>query len=84
MKDTKKIDLEDAIKNLLFDITLAQGELQTAEIDYEDAKEEGDYEAMYEAEDDMESARVLLEDLETELAKAREAYYTYKESGLAP
>lgn len=80
MTDTKKIDLEDVIKNLLIDITLAQSELQTAEIDYEDAEDEEDYDAMDEAEDDMESARALLEDLETELAKAREAYDTYKES----
>ena len=79
MTDTKKIDLEDVIKNLLIDITLAQSDLQIAEIDYEDAKDEEDYDAMDEAEVDMESARALLEDLETELAKAREAYDTYKE-----
>jgi phosphoenolpyruvate synthase/pyruvate phosphate dikinase len=84
MTDTKKIDLEDAIKNLLIDITLVQSALQTAEIDYEYAEDEEDYKAMDVAEDDMESARALLEDLETELAKAREAYDTYKASGRAP
>ena len=80
MTDTKKIDLEDAIKNLLVDINLVQSELQTAEIDFDYAEDEKDYEAMDDAEDDMESARALLEDLETKLAKAREAYDTYKES----
>lgn len=84
MTDTKKIELEDIIKEILIDITLMKSKLQTAEIDYDDAEEEGDYEAMDEAGDDIGSARAILEDLEYELAKAREAYDTYKESGLAP